>query len=144
MTGYRTSEHNETNAHWRIFCLFCKMETNVAYISASVNIVKISILMVSRQRHSSWNSALDVLKLSEWEALQMTRTRRRELNESFKLIHEPKRLTGLPTALIKPLNRIDSKEWIIREWASLIAQRTVDVALGINWSIFNLYCIKIK
>ncbi len=40
--------------------------TNVAYISASVNIVKISILIVSRQRHSSWNrslNALDVLKL---------------------------------------------------------------------------------
>ncbi len=52
------------NAHWRIFRLFCKMETNVAYISASVNIVKISILIVSKQRHSSWNSALDVLKLS--------------------------------------------------------------------------------
>ncbi len=27
--------------------------------------------------------------------------------------------TGLPTGLIKPLNRIDSKEWIIREWESL-------------------------
>ncbi len=48
------------------------------------------------------------------------------------------------TGLIKPLNRIDSREWIIREWASLIAQRKVDGAFGINWSIFNLYCIKIK
>ncbi len=54
------------------------------------------------------------------------------------------RFTGLPTGLIKPLNRIDSKEWIIREWASFIAQRKVDGAFGINWSIFNLYFIKIK
>ncbi len=45
--------------------------TNVAYISASINTVKISILIVSRQRHSSWNrsraaalNALDVFKLS--------------------------------------------------------------------------------
>ncbi len=52
--------------------------------------------------------------------------------------------TGLPAVLTKPLNRIDSKEWIIREWASLIPQRKVDDAFGINWSIFNLYCIKIK
>ncbi len=37
--------------------------TNVAYISASVNIVKISILIVSRQRHSSWNRSLNALKL---------------------------------------------------------------------------------
>ncbi len=38
--------------------------TNVAYISASINIVKISITIVSRQRHFSWNSSLDVLNLS--------------------------------------------------------------------------------
>ncbi len=50
------SEHNETNAHWRFFFhLFCKMQTNVTYISLRVNIVKILILFVSRQRHFSWN-----------------------------------------------------------------------------------------
>ncbi len=53
------------------------------------------------------------------------------------------RFTGLPTGSIEPLNRIDSKEWIIRERASLIAQRQVDGAFGINWSIFN-FIIKIK
>ncbi len=44
--------------------------TNVGYTSASVNIVKISLLIVSRQRHSSWNrshaaalNALDVVQL---------------------------------------------------------------------------------
>ncbi len=74
--------------------------TNVAYSSASVNIVKISILIVSRQRHSSWNrpraaalNALDVLKLSvktlEWEPLRQLSACGREVNESFKLICEP-------------------------------------------------------
>ncbi len=45
--------------------------TNVAYISANVKMVKMSILIVSRQRHSSWNRSrasalddLDVLKRS--------------------------------------------------------------------------------
>ncbi len=68
--------------------------TNVAYISASVNIVKISILIVSRQRHSSWNrlhaaalNALEVLKL--YVTALRENVCGRELNESFKLIHEP-------------------------------------------------------
>ncbi len=72
----------------------------VAYISESVNIVKISLLIVSRQKHSCWNmsraaelNALDVLKLSV-TALSENRFRRisacsRELNESFKLIRKP-------------------------------------------------------
>ncbi len=68
--------------------------TNVAYISARVNIVKISILIVSRQRHSSWNrlhaaalNALEVLKL--YVTALRENVCGRELNESFKLIHEP-------------------------------------------------------
>ncbi len=52
--------------------------------------------------------------------------------------------TGLPGGLIKLLNRIESKYLIIHEWALLIAQRKVDSAFGINWSIFNLYYIKTK
>ncbi len=117
--------------------------TNVAYISASVNTVKISILIVSRQRHSSWNArhCTQRSKLcynSEWTASDdSARAAGNWTNHSNWFAN---RFTGL----IKPLNRIDSKEWIIREWASLIAQRKVDGAFGINWSIFNLYCIKIK
>ncbi len=92
--NYRTSEYNQTNVHWWIFFhLFCKILTNVAYISARVNIVIISILIVSRQRHSSWNSALDVINLS-FTTLSENRFRRLgacggELNKSFKLICEP-------------------------------------------------------
>ncbi len=59
----KTSENSETSSICSAKC------TNEAYISASVNIVKISILNVSRQRHSSWNRSdaaalytLDVLK----------------------------------------------------------------------------------
>ncbi len=153
MTGYRTSEHNETNAHWRIFRLFCKMETNVAYISASVNIVKISILIVSKQRHSSWNSALDVLKLSVtlWVRSASDDSHAQEGTERIiqtdsrtKTIHWFTNCFDQAFEQNWLQQKNDSKEWIIREWASLIAQRTVDVALGINWSIFNLYCIKIK
>ncbi len=62
--------------------------------TASVNIVKISILIVSRQRHSSWNrlhaaalNALEVLKL--YVTALRENVCGRELNESFKLIHEP-------------------------------------------------------
>ncbi len=88
------------HVYWRIFFRLSAKCTNVAYISANVNIVKISILIVSRQRHSSWNrlraavlNALDVLKLSV-TTLSENRFRRlsvcdRELNESFKLIRKP-------------------------------------------------------
>ncbi len=70
MTGYRTSEHDET-MHIDGSSSVCSAKcTNVAYISASVNIVKISVLIVSRQSHSSWNrlcavmlNVLDVFKL---------------------------------------------------------------------------------
>ncbi len=71
--------------------------TNVAYISASVNIVKISILIVSKQRHSSWNmsraaalNALDVLKLcynSEWEPLQMIQRMRQGSKRIIQYIY---------------------------------------------------------
>ncbi len=41
---YRTSEHNETNAHWRIFFrLILSDLIKSAFISASVNIVQITI-----------------------------------------------------------------------------------------------------
>ncbi len=81
---WQATEHMNITKHvyWRIFFRLSAKCTNVAYISANVNIVKISILIVSRQRHSSWNrlraavlNALDVLKLcynSEWEPLQTT------------------------------------------------------------------------
>ncbi len=76
------------------------------------------ILIVSRQRHSSWNrsraaalNALDVLNFlynSEWEPLQMTQE-----HAAGKLMNHSNWFTNWFTGLIKPLNRIDSKEWII-------------------------------
>ncbi len=69
--------------------------TNVGYISASVNIVKISLLIVSRQRHSSWNRSRRCAQRS-WccttrckNCFRRHGTCVRDLNESFKLIHEP-------------------------------------------------------
>ncbi len=140
---YRTSENNESNAHWQIFFpLLSKMFTNVAYISASVNIVKISIIIVSRQMHSSWNkshaAALNALVLIFWRPFLNFKTTsahaaRNWTNHSNWFAN---RFTGLPTGLIKPLNKIDSKEWIIRVWVSLVAQRKVDGTFEINLSIF--------
>ncbi len=100
---WQATEHMNITKHMYIdgsFSVCSAKCTNVAYISANVNIVKISILIVSRQRHSSWNrlraavlNALDVLKLSV-TTLSENRFRQlsvcdRELNESFKLIREP-------------------------------------------------------
>ncbi len=84
--------------------------TNVAYISASVNIVKISILIVLRQRHSAIAlNALDVLKLpvttlSENCSDDSARAAGNRTNHSNWFAN---RFTGLPTGLIKPLNRFD-------------------------------------
>ncbi len=65
---YRTSEHNETNAHWGIFFrLFCKMQRNVAYISASVNIARHIPPGTGR---APLRSTLFMLYKSEWEPLQ--------------------------------------------------------------------------
>ncbi len=61
--------------------------TNVTYISASVNIVKISILIVSGQMHSSWNS-LDVL-MPVFKLYNRFSACGKDLNESFKLIRKP-------------------------------------------------------
>ncbi len=80
-----------------------------------------------------------VTALSENRFRRLRRACGRELNESFKLIREP--IHWFATGLIKPLNGIDLKEWIIRKWALLIAQRKVDGAFGIH-GIFNLYCIR--
>ncbi len=49
-----------------------------------------------------------------------------ELNESFKLIHEP--IHWSASWFDQAFNRIDLKEWILCEWASLIAQRKLDGA----------------
>ncbi len=102
--------------------------TNVAYISASENIVKISILIVSRQTHSSWNrslNALDVLKLcysSEWERLWT--------NHSNWFVN---RFTGL----IKSLNRIESKEWIIQtdSWTDSLVWSSLNRIESKEWII---------
>ncbi len=62
-------------------------------------VTELKILIVSRQRHSSWNrsraaalNALDVLKLSvitlSENRFRWLRACGREINESFKLIHE--------------------------------------------------------
>ncbi len=80
---------------------------------------------------NSKTTSYSLLMLSEWEP---------SARAAGNWTNHSNRFTGL----IKPLNRIDSKEWIICEWASLIDQRNVDSAFGINWSSFNLYCIKIK
>ncbi len=131
-------EHNETNAHWGIFFrLFCKMQRNVAYISASVNIAR---RIPPGTCRAPLRSTLFMLYNSEWEPLQ---TIQRVRQRTERIIQTDSR-TDSPAGLIKHLNRIDSKEWIIREWASLIAQRKVDSAFGINVSIFYLYWIKIK
>ncbi len=98
----RLTLHNENIMKRMHICRFssvCSAKcTNVSYISASINTVQISILIASRQRHSSWNrlraaalNALDVFKLSELELNESFKLNNseRELNESFKLIREP-------------------------------------------------------
>ncbi len=52
-SSHDCSEHNETNAHWRIFC---SAKCTLAYIFASVNIVKIWILIVSNRSRAAAQS----------------------------------------------------------------------------------------
>ncbi len=93
---YRKSEHKETNAHWRSSSICSAKCSNVAYISESVNIVKISLLIVSRQKHSCWNrsraaalNALDIPNVLSEKRFRRLSACGRELNESFKLIRKP-------------------------------------------------------
>ncbi len=65
--------------------------TNLAYITASVNIVNISILIVSGQMHSFWNRSLNTLDvlMPVFKLYNRFSACGKDLNESFKLIREP-------------------------------------------------------
>ncbi len=103
-------------------------DTDVAYISASVNIVKISISIVSRQRHSFWNwNKLLMFLIFLLQALSENRFRRlsacgRELNES-----------------VQTDSRTDSLVWFTNRFTGLIHEpihwfaKWFDQAFEQNW-----------
>ncbi len=87
---------------------------------------KKSILIVSRQRHSSWNrlrtaalKALDVLLLQLWLRTASDDSVCVAGNWTNHSNWFTNRFTGLTTGLTKPLNRIDSENSRRRVWNKL-------------------------